>query len=52
MGYKGVETAAAVIAGEPVELLVNTRVMMITPENIDSEDAQVLLNPDLDRWLP
>lgn len=51
MGFKGVETAVAVVKGASVEPLINTRVMMITPENIDETDAQALLSPDLEKWL-
>ena len=51
MAYSGVQTAVSVLNGAEVEPLINTRVMMITPENIDSEDAQDLLNPDLAQWL-
>ncbi len=51
MAYQGVKTAVAVVNGETVEPLVNTRVMMITPANIDEPAAQELLNPDLEKWL-
>jgi ribose transport system substrate-binding protein len=51
MGYTGVHTAVAVLRGEPYEKHVDTRIMMITPENIETEEAQELLNPDLSTWL-
>ncbi len=51
MGFKGVETAVAVVKGVSVDSLINTRVMMITPQNIDASEAQDLLNPDLEKWL-
>ena len=51
MAYEGVNAAVSVINGETVEPLINTRVMMITPNNIDEADAQALLNPDLAKWL-
>ena len=51
MAYQGVNTAVAVINGEDVAPLINTRVMMITPQNLDEPDAQELLNPDLDAWV-
>ena len=51
MAYEGVKTAVAVVNGEEVESLINTRVMMITPQNIDESEAQDLLNPDLEKWL-
>ena len=51
MAYEGVNTAVSVINGESVDPVINTRVMMITPANIDEEEAQALLNPDLEKWL-
>ena len=51
MAYEGVNTAVAVINGESVDPVINTRVMMITPANIDEAEAQELLNPDLEKWL-
>ncbi|MEM8484715.1 MAG: substrate-binding domain-containing protein [Bacteroidota bacterium] len=51
MAYTGVNTAVAVVQGETVEARINTRVMMITPENMDTAEAQDLLKPDLARWL-
>ena len=51
MAYMGVQTAASVARGVEVEPLINTQVMMITPDNIDTEEAQNLLTPDLARWL-
>lgn len=51
MAYQGVHTAVQVIRGEPVEAHQNTRVRLVTPDNINSEESQELLNPDLDTWL-
>lgn len=51
MGYRGVRTAVAVMRGEPFEEHFDTRIMMITPENIESDEAQSLLKPDLATWL-
>lgn len=51
MAYEGVKTAVSIINGEPVDALINTQVMMITPANIDEPEAQALLTPDLDAWL-
>ena len=48
MAYQGVQTAVKVIRGEPVEALQNTRVRLITPENIDTPESQELLNPNVD----
>ena len=39
------------INGEDVAPLINTRVMMITPQNLDEPAAQELLNPNLEAWL-
>ena len=51
MGYRGVMTAVAAIRGEAYDAKVDTRIMMITPENINTSEAQELLNPDLATWL-
>ncbi|HUF08449.1 MAG TPA: substrate-binding domain-containing protein [Rhodothermales bacterium] len=51
MGYRGVHTAVAVLKGLPFEKHVDTRIMMITPDNIQTDEAQSLLNPDLTTWL-
>jgi ribose transport system substrate-binding protein len=51
MGYRGVLTAVAILNGEQVDKQVDTRMMMITPENMDEPVAQELLNPDLSTWL-
>ncbi|MEZ4703507.1 MAG: substrate-binding domain-containing protein [Rhodothermales bacterium] len=51
MGYNGVKTAAAIVRGQPFDARIDTRIMMITPENVDEPDAQALLNPDLATWL-
>lgn len=51
MGYEGVKTAAAVAKGEDVEPKVDTRSVLVTPENIDDPDIQELLHPDLEHWL-
>jgi ribose transport system substrate-binding protein len=51
MGYRGVLTAVAILDGKPVEKQVDTRMMMITPENMNEPAAQELLFPDLSTWL-
>jgi ribose transport system substrate-binding protein len=51
MGYTGVRTAVSVLRNESYEPHVDTRIMMITPENIETDEAQELLNPDLSTWL-
>lgn len=51
MGYEGVKAAAAVIRGESVPEQVDTRSVLVTPDNIDDSEIQELLHPELDRWL-
>lgn len=51
MGYLGVKTMVAHLAGEPVEARIDTGVMMVTPENLDSPEAQELINPPTDQLL-
>lgn len=51
MAYQGVETMVSVIRGESVESQVDTRIMMITADNMNEPLAQELLNPDLETWL-
>ena len=51
MGYQGVKTAVAVVRGEQVEPQVDTRSVLVSPENIDDPEIQELLHPDLERWL-
>lgn len=47
MGYQGVKTALAVLAGEAVDKRIPTRVVSITPENLDSEEIQALITPEV-----
>lgn len=51
MGYQGVLTAVAAVRGEGVDEKVDTRSVLVTPDNIDDEDIQELIHPDLERWL-
>lgn len=51
MGYLGVKTMVSIVKGEPFENKVDTRIKMITPENMEEPDSQELLNPDLSTWL-
>ncbi|MFV1979638.1 MAG: substrate-binding domain-containing protein [Rhodothermia bacterium] len=51
MGYRGVKTAVAILNGQPVEKQVDTRMMMVTPDNLNDPTAQELLHPDLSTWL-
>lgn len=48
MGYQGVKTALAVLAGEQVERRIPTRVVLITAENLDSPEIQSLIRPEVE----
>ena len=48
MGYQGVKTAVAVLNGETVEKRIPTRVVTITPENLESEEIQALISPEVE----
>lgn len=45
MGYLAIQSIVKKLRGEPVEPFVDTGVYVATPENIDSEQIQKLLNP-------
>jgi len=45
MGYVSVQTAMAAIKGDSVEKRIDTGVMVVTPENVDTPEVQRLLNP-------
>jgi ribose transport system substrate-binding protein len=47
MGYLGVQTAVRHLRGEAVEKVIDTGVVCITPETMDTPANQALLNPDL-----
>ena len=51
MGYLGVKTMVDYLEGKEVEKQIDTRVMMITPENMQEEEAQALLKPDIDAFV-
>jgi ribose transport system substrate-binding protein len=51
MGYEGVLTAVAVINKEKFDKRIDTGVMLVTNENINTPEVKELLNPDLDKWL-
>ena len=48
MGYEGVKTAAALAKGQKVEKSIDTGVVLIDKQNIDTPRSQALLNPKLD----
>jgi ribose transport system substrate-binding protein len=45
MGFEGVRQALLAITGKPVEKRVDTGVFVLTKDNLDTPDAQRLLNP-------
>lgn len=47
MGYGGVENAVKALNGETLPKFIDTGVMVITPDNVDSPEAQALLHPDV-----
>ncbi len=47
MGYLGVMTLVAHLQGQPVEKRIDTGVVLITPEALDSPAVKTLLNPPL-----
>jgi ribose transport system substrate-binding protein len=47
MGYLGVLTIVKHLKGEPVDARIDTGVMVVTPDNIDSPEAQQLVNPPI-----
>ena len=47
MGYKGVMTAVAVLNGESVDDLIPTKLTLVTPENLKTEEIQALIAPEL-----
>lgn len=51
MGYLGVKTAVAAIRGDSVEAQIDTRSVLVTPDNVNEPEIQELLHPDVDRWL-
>ncbi|MBN1293307.1 MAG: substrate-binding domain-containing protein [Candidatus Latescibacteria bacterium] len=51
MGYLGVKLAAAYLRGEKIEPVVDTGVMLATPENMNDPEIKQLLSPDLSQYL-
>lgn len=51
MGYLAVKTAAAKVAGQPVERHVSTGENLVTRENMDDPKYKELHSPDLKQWL-
>ena len=51
MGYLGVKTMVAHLKGEPVEKRVDTGVVIVTPETLDSPETKELIDPPLAEFL-
>ena len=51
MGYQGVKTAVAVTEGKTVPKRVPTRLLMVTPENMNSPETQEVISPDIEKWV-
>jgi len=52
MAALAVETMVDHILGKPVPARVDTGVLVVTEENLDGPEAQTLLHPPLDQYLP
>lgn len=46
MGYEGVKAAVAVLRGEKVDERIDTGVLLITPENLNSPEVQAVLGAE------
>jgi ribose transport system substrate-binding protein len=51
MGYLGVRTMVASLAGTTVEQRIDTGVMLVTKDNMNSPEVHALLHPPLDQYL-
>ena len=51
MGYLGVKTMVDSLLGKPVNRKIDTGVMLVTKENMQSSEVQALLHPPLDQYL-
>jgi ribose transport system substrate-binding protein len=51
MGYLGVKTMVDHLRGTGVERRIDTGVVMVTPENLDSAEMKELLYPPIDQYL-
>jgi ribose transport system substrate-binding protein len=51
MGYLGVRTMVDKLQGKPVSKQIDTGVMLVTKENMQSPEVQSLLHPPLDQYL-
>jgi len=51
MGYLGVRTMVDSLLGKTVEKRIDTGVMLVTKDNLQTPDVQALLHPPLDQYL-
>jgi len=51
MGYLGVRTMVDHLLGKPVQKKIDTGVMLVTKDNLESPEVQTLLHPPLDQYL-
>ena len=51
MGYLGVRTMVDNLMGKQVEKKIDTGVMLVTKENLESPDVKTLLHPPIDEYL-
>lgn len=51
MGYLGVKTMVESLLGKPVNKKIDTGVMLVTKENMNTPEVKDLLNPPLDKYL-
>src|SRR6185436_5453557 len=50
MGYLGVRTMVEQLQGKPVERRIDTGVVIVTPDNLNSPETKALLHPPLDQY--
>ena len=51
MGYLGVKTMVDSLQGKPVNKKIDTGVMLVTKDNMQTSEVQALLHPPLDQYL-
>lgn len=51
MGYLGVRTMVDHLLGKPVEKKIDTGVMLVTKDNLETPEVKTLLHPPLDQFL-
>jgi ribose transport system substrate-binding protein len=51
MGYLGVRTMVESLQGKPVSKKIDTGVMLVTKDNMESPEVKALLHPPLDQYL-